>query len=182
MEADGSQSYTFARRACIIGSQSPYCERQKGNLLERTLIIVKPDAVQRGLTGEIIKRFEARGLKIIGMKLMQVDRELAERHYDVHRERPFFAGLVEYITAAPVVALALEGSDAIAAARATIGATKPSEAAPGSIRGDYGLEIGRNLVHGSDSVANGAIEVANFFGEAELCGGWTRAVDRWVFE
>ena len=150
--------------------------------MERTLIIVKPDAVQRGLTGEIIKRFEARGLKIIGMKLMQVDRELAEKHYDVHRERPFFGGLVEYIISAPVVVMALEGSDAIAAARTTIGATKPSEAAPGSIRGDYGLEIGRNLVHGSDSVANGEIEVANFFSEAELCGGWSRAVDRWVFE
>jgi nucleoside-diphosphate kinase len=146
------------------------------------LIIVKPDAVQRGLTGEIIKRFEGRGLKVIGMKLMQVERELAEKHYDVHRERPFFAGLVEYIISAPVVVMALEGSDAIIAARATIGATKPAEAAPGSIRGDYGLEIGRNLVHGSDSVENGALEVANFFSEAELCGGWAREVDRWVFE
>ena len=149
--------------------------------MEQTLIIVKPDAVQRGLTGEIIKRFEARGLKIIGMKLLQVNRELAEKHYAVHRERPFFAGLVEYIISAPVVVLALEGTDAIAAARVTIGATKPAEAAPGSIRGDYGLEIGRNLVHGSDSVENGVIEVANFFTEAELCG-WPRDVDRWVFE
>jgi len=157
-------------------------ERRKGNLLERTLIIVKPDAVQRGLTGEIIKRFEARGLKIIGMKLLQISRELAEKHYDVHRERPFFAGLVAYIISAPVVVMALEGSDAIAAARMTIGATKPSEAAAGSIRGDYGLEIGRNLVHGSDSPENGAIEVANFFSESELCGGWSRDVDRWVFE
>ncbi len=150
--------------------------------MERTLIIVKPDAVQRGLTGEIIKRFEARGLKIIGMKLMQIDRELAERHYAVHRERPFFDGLVQYIISAPVVVMALEGTAAIAAARATIGATNPAEAAPGSIRGDYGLEIGRNLVHGSDSVENGNIEVANFFCEAELCGGWRRDVDRWVFE
>ena len=107
---------------------------------------------------------------------------MAETHYDVHRERPFFAGLVAYIISAPVVVMALEGTDAINAARATIGATKPSEAAPGSIRGDYGLEIGRNLVHGSDSVENGAIEVANFFDEAELCGGWARDVDRWVFE
>lgn len=146
------------------------------------MIIVKPDAVQRGLTGEIIRRFEARGLKIIGMKLMQIERELAEKHYDVHRERPFFCGLVEYITSAPVVVMALEGTDAIAAARMTIGATSPAEAAPGSIRGDFALEIGRNLVHGSDSVENGAIEVANFFSEAELLGGWARAVDRWVFE
>jgi len=150
--------------------------------LERTLIIVKPDAVQRGLTGEIIKRFEQRGLKIIAMKLLQVSRELAEKHYDVHRERPFFTSLVEYITSAPVVVMALEGSDAIVAARSTIGATMPSEAAAGTIRGDYALEIGRNLVHGSDSVENGEIEVANFFTEAELCGGWTRDVDRWLFE
>ncbi len=150
--------------------------------MERTLIIVKPDAVQRGLTGEIIKRFEGRGLKIIGMKLMQVNRALAEKHYAVHRERPFFASLVAYIVSAPVVVMALEGSEAIAAARATIGATNPAEAAPGSIRGDFALEIGRNLVHGSDSVENGEIEVANFFAEAELCGGWARDVDRWVFE
>lgn len=150
--------------------------------MERTLIIVKPDAVQRGLTGEIIKRFEARGLKIIGMKLLQISRELAEKHYAVHRERPFFAGLVAYIISAPVVVMALEGSDAIAAARATIGATKPSEAAAGSIRGDLGLEIGRNLAHGSDSPQNGAIEVANFFSESELLSGWRRDVDRWVFE
>jgi len=150
--------------------------------LERTLIIVKPDAVQRGLTGEIIKRFEQRGLKIIGMKLLQVSKELAEKHYDVHRERPFFAGLVDYIISAPVVVMALEGTDAIVAARSTIGATKPAEAAAGTIRGDYGLEIGRNLVHGSDSVENGEIEIANFFAEAELCGGWPRDVDGWVFE
>ncbi len=150
--------------------------------MERTLIIVKPDAVQRGLTGEIIKRFEQRGLKIIGMKLLQMSKELAEKHYDVHRERPFFAGLVDYIISAPVVVMALEGTDAIVAARATIGATKPAEAAAGTIRGDYGLEIGRNLVHGSDSVENGEIEISNFFTEVELCGGWPRDVDPWVFE
>lgn len=150
--------------------------------MERTLIIVKPDAMQRGLAGAIIKRFEQRGLRIIGMKLLHVSRELAEKHYEVHRERPFFAGLVEYICSAPVVVMALEGSDAIVAARATIGATKPAEAAAGTIRGDYALEIGRNLVHGSDSVENGGIEVANFFTEAELYGGWARDVDRWVFE
>ena len=156
--------------------------RQKGNLLERTLIIVKPDAMQRGLTGEIIKRFEQRGLKIIGMKLLQISRDLAEKHYDVHRERPFFSGLVDYIISAPVLVMALEGSDAIVAARTTIGATKPAEAAAGSIRGDFGLEIGRNLVHGSDSPENGEIEVANFFSDAELCSGWARDTDRWVFE
>ena len=150
--------------------------------MERTLIIVKPDAMQRGLAGEIIKRFEQRGLKIIGMKLLQLSRGLAEKHYDVHRERPFFGSLVDYIISAPVVVIALEGSDAVPAARATIGATKPAEAAAGTIRGDYALEIGRNLVHGSDSVENGVIEVANFFSEDELCAGWSRDVDGWVFE
>ena len=150
--------------------------------MERTLIIVKPDAVQRGLTGDIIKRFEQRGLRIIGMKLLQVSRELAQKHYDVHRERPFFASLVEFITSSPVVVMALEGSDAIVAARTTIGATKPAEAAAGSIRGDFALEIGRNLVHGSDSPENGEIEVANFFREDELCVGWARDTDRWLFE
>ena len=150
--------------------------------MDRTLIIVKPDAVQRGLTGDIIKRLEQRGLRIIGLKLLQISRELAQKHYDVHRERPFFASLVEYITSAPVVVMALEGSDAIVAARTTIGATKPAEAAAGSIRGDFALEIGRNLVHGSDSPENGEIEVANFFREDELCVGWARDTDRWVFE
>ena len=150
--------------------------------MERTLIIVKPDAMQRGLTGEVIKRFEQRGLKIIGMKLLQISRELAERHYAVHRERPFFGGLVGYITSAPVLVMALEGTDAVSAARMTIGATKPSEAAAGTIRGDFGLEIGRNLVHGSDSVENGEIEVGNFFADSELYSGWPRDVDGWVFE
>jgi nucleoside-diphosphate kinase len=149
--------------------------------MERTLIIVKPDGVQRGLTGEIIRRFEARGLRIIGMKFMQVSRELAEKHYAVHRERPFFGNLVNYIISSPVVAIALEGTNAIAAARQTIGATKPAEAAAGTIRGDFALEIGRNLVHGSDSVENGQIEVANFFTDAELVS-WPRNTDPWIFE
>ena len=166
----------------MIGGHQQHLQRQKGNLLERTLIIVKPDAIQRGLTGEVIKRFEQRGLKIIGMKLLQISRELAERHYAVHRERPFFGGLVDYISSVPVVVMALEGTDAVSAARMTIGATKPSAAAAGTIRGDYGLEIGRNLVHGSDSVENGEVEVANFFAESELCSGWPRDVDGWVFE
>lgn len=150
--------------------------------MERTLIIVKPDAMQRGLAGEIIKRFEQRGLRIIGMKLIHMSRELAEKHYAIHRERPFFNSLVDYIISAPVVVMALEGTDAIVAARNTIGATKPSEANAGTIRGDYGLEIGRNLVHGSDSVENGQIEVSNFFSDAELLPGWSRATDTWIFE
>lgn len=149
--------------------------------MERTLIIVKPDGVQRGLTGEIIRRFEARGLRIIGLKFMQVSRELAEQHYAVHRERPFYRGLVDYITSGPVAVMALEGTNAIAAARATIGSTKPHEAAPGSIRGDLGIEIGRNLVHGSDSLENGQAEVALWFKPEELVS-WKRNTDPWIFE
>jgi nucleoside-diphosphate kinase len=149
--------------------------------MERTLIIIKPDAVQRGLTGEILRRFEQRGLRIIGMKFMQVSQALAEKHYDVHRERPFFSSLVNYIISSPVVVIALEGTNAVAAARQTIGSTKPHEAAAGTIRGDFALEIGRNLVHGSDSVENGQIEVANFFSEDELVS-WPRVTDPWIFE
>lgn len=149
--------------------------------MERTLIIVKPDGVQRGLTGEIIRRFEARGLRIVGMKFMMVGRELAEQHYAVHRERPFFAGLVEYIVSGPVVVMALEGTNAIVSARGTIGATRPHEAAPGSIRADLALEVGRNLVHGSDSVENGQAEIALWFKAEELIG-WARSTDQWIFE
>lgn len=149
--------------------------------MERTLIIIKPDAVQRGLTGEILRRFEARGLRIIGMKFIQVSRELAEKHYAVHKERPFFGSLVNYIVSSPVVVIALEGTNAVAAARKTIGATKPHEAEAGTIRGDFALEIGRNLVHGSDSVENGQIEVSNFFSEGELVS-WPRNTDPWIFE
>jgi nucleoside-diphosphate kinase len=149
--------------------------------MERTFIIIKPDAVQRGLTGEILHRFEARGLRIIGMKFMQVSRELAEKHYEIHRGKPFFEGLVKYIISSPVVAIALEGTNAVAAARKTIGSTKPHEAEAGTIRGDLALEIGRNLVHGSDSVDNGKLEVSNFFSEAELVS-WPRNTDPWIFE
>jgi nucleoside-diphosphate kinase len=149
--------------------------------VERTLIIIKPDAVQRGLTGEILRRFEARGLRIIGMKFMSVSQALAEKHYAVHQDKPFFRSLVDYIISSPVVVIALEGTNAITAARATIGATKPTEAAAGTIRGDFALEIGRNLVHGSDSVDNGKIEIANFFSEDELTP-WDRVTDPWIFE
>jgi nucleoside-diphosphate kinase len=149
--------------------------------MERTLIIVKPDAVQRGLTGEIIRRFEQRGLKIAGMKFMQVSAALAETHYAEHVGKPFFEGLVKYITSSPVVVIALEGTKAVEAARATIGKTKPFESPAGTIRGDFGLEVGRNLVHGSDSVESGAREVANFFTDAELVS-WPRNTDPWIFE
>ncbi len=149
--------------------------------MERTLILVKPDGVQRGLTGEIIKRFEQRGLRIIGLKFLSVPRELAETHYGEHRERPFFNDLVNYIVSSPIIAIVFEGTNAVAAARQTIGSTKPHESAPGSIRGDFALEIGRNLVHGSDSVENGEKEVALWFKEEELFA-WERNTDAWIFE
>jgi len=149
--------------------------------VERTLIILKPDAVQRGLIGEIIKRFEQRGLRLVGMKLTHISEALARKHYAEHEGKPFFDGLVSYITSAPVVLIVLEGVNAVAAARATIGATKPHEATPGSIRGDFGLQVGRNLVHGSDSVESGQREVANFFQPEELLT-WGRATDVWIFE
>ena len=148
--------------------------------MERTLIIIKPDAVQRGLTGEILRRFEARGLKIVGMKFMQVSPELAQKHYGVHEGKPFFNSLVEYITLGPVVVIALEGPNAVAAARKTIGGTRPQEAEAGTIRGDLALTVDYNLVHGSDSVENGQIEVSNFFIQEELLSGWSRNSDSWI--
>jgi nucleoside-diphosphate kinase len=149
--------------------------------VERTLILVKPDGVQRGLTGEIIGRFERRGLKLVGLKFLQMSQELAENHYAVHKERPFYNSLVEYITSGPVVAMVWAGNDAIAAARATMGATNPVQAAPGTIRGDLGLEIGRNLVHGSDSPENAVKEVNLFFDTAELVH-WSRSSESWISE
>jgi nucleoside-diphosphate kinase len=149
--------------------------------VERTLIIIKPDGVQRGLTGEIIRRFEQRGLRIAGMKFMSVERTLAQQHYGIHEGKPFYEGLVNYIISSPVVVLALEGTNAVASARQTIGATNPSAAAAGTIRGDLGLEIGRNLVHGSDSPENGEKEIALWFQPNELIT-WQRNNDSWIFE
>lgn len=149
--------------------------------MEKTLILVKPDGVQRGLVGEIIGRFERRGLKLAGMKFMQMSLELAEEHYGVHKERPFYNALVEYITSGPIVAMVWEGNNAVAAARATIGATNPIEASGGTIRGDLGMEIGRNLVHGSDSPENGVKEASIFFNDDELVS-WTRTNEAWIVE
>ena len=149
--------------------------------MERTLIIVKPDGVERALIGPIISRFEQRGLKLVALKMMQVSNELARKHYAVHEGKPFFEPLIEYIISAPVVVMVLEGPQAIQAARNTIGATKPVEAAPGSIRGDFGMMVGRNLVHGSDSPENAAAEVALWFDDAELID-YERAVDSWILE
>ncbi len=149
--------------------------------MERTLVLVKPDAMQRGLAGEIIRRLEQRGLRIAGMKLMQIDTALAKRHYAEHEGKPFFDGLVNYITSAPVIAAVFEGRNAVQAVRGSVGATNPPEAAPGSIRADYGLERGRNLVHASDSPASGERETALFFEPRELIS-WERDTDRWIFE
>jgi len=133
--------------------------------MDRTLILVKPDAFGRGLTGEIIARFERKGLRIVAMKHMTVERDLAEQHYAEHRERPFFGELVEFITGGPLIALVLEGYEAVKAARQVIGATNPLEAAPGSIRGDYALEVQTNMVHGSDAPESAAREIGLFFPE-----------------
>ena len=149
--------------------------------MEQTLILVKPDGVQRGLIGAIIGRFEQRGLKLVAMKFIQMSRTLAETHYAVHKERPFYNSLVEYITCGPVVAMVWAGKDAVAAARATIGATNPVAAAPGSIRGDFAMEIGRNLVHGSDSPENAVNEVNLFFTPEERVT-WNRLTDSWIQE
>ncbi len=149
--------------------------------MERTLIIIKPDGVERSLIGPIITRFEQRGLKIVGMKMLKVSDKLARQHYAVHEGKSFFEPLIEYITSAPVVVMALEGPQAVQAARNTIGSTKPVEATAGSIRGDFGMMVGRNLVHGSDSPENGAAEIALWFDESELIS-YERAVDRWILE
>lgn len=148
-------------------------------MTERTLVLIKPDGVQRQLAGRILARYEERGLKLVGLKLMRVDRSLAERHYAVHREKPFFAGLVEFITSAPLVAAVLEGPNAIALVRAMNGATRPHEAAPGSIRGDFAVETAQNLVHASDGAETAAAEIELWFDPAELLE-YDREVDRWV--
>lgn len=150
-------------------------------VLERTFIAIKPDGVQRGLVGEIICRFEAKGFTLIGLKFMKVSRELAEQHYGVHREKPFFSGLVEFITSAPVAAMVWEGDGVVASARKMIGATNPLTAEPGTIRGDYGVNIGRNLIHGSDAVETAQSEIALWFKEDELVN-WQPTVSGWIRE
>jgi nucleoside-diphosphate kinase len=149
--------------------------------LERTLVLVKPDGMQRGLAGEILSRLERRGLRIIGLKLMQVDQSLARRHYAEHEGKGFFAGLVEYITSAPVIAAVFEGTDAIAVVRKTMGVTNPANAEPGTIRGDLALELGRNLIHGSDGPEAAKREIDLFFGEGGILP-YQRDIDRWIFE
>jgi nucleoside-diphosphate kinase len=147
---------------------------------ERTLVIIKPDGVQRGLVGEIISRLERRGLKIVGLQLQQIAGELAQRHYAEHEGKPFYEGLIAYIGSGPSVTMVLEGPEAIAVTRSMVGKTRPAEAEPGTIRGDLGLMVGRNLIHASDSVESAAREVLLFFGDSWL--SYERDVDRWVLE
>ena len=149
--------------------------------MERTLVIVKPDGVQRGLIGDVLGRLESKGLKVVGMKMIWIDKELASRHYAVHTGKPFFAGLIDYITSCPVVVAVFEGRAAVQMVRNVAGATDPLTAAPGTIRGDFALEIGRNIIHGSDSVENAATEIPLFFGDDELFA-WGRNTDRWISE
>jgi nucleoside-diphosphate kinase len=148
---------------------------------ERTLVIVKPDGVQRGLIGPILSRLEARGLKLVGLKLVQVSHELAARHYAEHEGKPFYPGLLKYITSAPVVVACAEGTSAVQMVRNTVGATNPLNAAPGTIRADYALDIGRNLIHASDAPATAERELALWFNEGELVS-YARDTDRWIFE
>jgi len=149
--------------------------------LERTLVLVKPDGVQRGLVGEVISRLERRGLRLVGAKFMSVSQGLAEIHYAIHKGKPFYNGLIRYITSAPVMAMVWEGPNAISAVRQTMGATRPTEAAPGSLRHDFALEVGRNLTHASDTVENGEDEVVLWFQPSELVS-WERSLDPWIFE
>lgn len=149
--------------------------------MERTFVMFKPDAIQRALVGELLGRFERRGLRLAGLKLVSVAEPLARKHYAEHEGQPFHAGLIQYITSGPVVVAAVEGPDAVAVVRQTVGATRPAEAAPGTIRADYGLMVGRNLIHASDSSASAARELDLWFQPDELVT-YVRDVDKWILE
>jgi len=149
--------------------------------VQQTLVLIKPDGVQRGLIGTVITRLEQRGLRLAAAKFMWVSKELAETHYAIHKGKPFYKGLIEYITSAPIMAMVWEGPEAVAAVRQTMGSTRPREAAPGTIRHDFGLDVGRNLTHASDSPENALDEIGLWFQPDELVV-WSRDIDRWVFE
>ncbi len=149
--------------------------------MERTFVMIKPDAVQRGLIGEIISRLERKGLKIVAMKMLSVSKELAEKHYAEHREKPFFESLVSYITSAPVVAIVVEGKNAVKVVRTLVGATNPQEAQPGTIRGDFGMDIGRNVIHASDSLESAEREISLFFKPEEIVE-YRRIDEGWLYE
>jgi len=149
--------------------------------LEKTLVLVKPDGVQRGLIGEVISRLERRGLRLVAAKFQQISRSMAELHYAVHKGKPFYDGLIDYITSSPVMAMVWEGPNAVAAVRQTMGATRPIDADPGSVRHDFSLDVGRNLTHASDSIPTAIEEIELWFKSHELVQ-WTRDMDRWIFE
>ena len=149
--------------------------------MERSLVLVKPDGVQRALIGEVISRLERRGLRLVAARFMAVSRELAEEHYAIHKGKSFYSGLLAYITSAPVMAMVWEGPNAIAAIRQTMGATRPLEAAPGTVRHDFAMDVGRNITHASDFPENGEKEASLWFKESEIVS-WSRDVDKWVFE
>jgi nucleoside-diphosphate kinase len=149
--------------------------------MERTFIMIKPDGVQRNLVGEVIRRFETKGFKLVGLKFLSVSKELAEKHYGVHKERPFFGGLVQFITSSPVVAMVWEGDGVVASARNLIGATNPLTSPPGTIRGDFGVSVGRNLIHGSDAIETAQYEIALWFTPEELVT-WESTVNPWLYE
>lgn len=149
--------------------------------MERTFLMIKPDGVQRNLVGEVIRRFEAKGFTLVGLKLIKVSRTLAEQHYDIHKERPFFGNLVKFITSSPVVAMVWEGDGVVASARKIIGATNPLTAEPGTLRGDYGVSIGRNLIHGSDAIETAQREISLWFTQEELVN-WEPNLTPWLYE
>jgi len=149
--------------------------------MEKTFIALKPDAVQRGVIGDIITRFERKGFKLVGMKFMQVTRQMAETHYGEHKDKPFFGGLVDFITSSPIVAMAWEGNNVVAEARKMMGATNPKDSAPGTIRGDFAVDLGRNIIHGSDSVESAERELGIFFADGDLVC-WNRNAEGWVYE
>ncbi len=149
--------------------------------MERTFIAIKPDGVQRGLVGEIIRRFETKGFTLVGLKLLIPTQELAEKHYAVHKERPFFKDLVAFITSGPIVAMVWEGEGVVASARKIIGATNPLNAEPGTIRGDFGINIGRNIIHGSDAIETAQNEISLWFSDAELAN-WEPTIKPWLVE
>ncbi|PTM58681.1 nucleoside-diphosphate kinase [Desmospora activa] len=148
--------------------------------MEKTFLMVKPDGVQRGLIGEIVSRFENKGFQLVGAKLMVIPRSVAEQHYGEHQDKPFFGELVDFITSGPVFAMVWEGEDVIATARQMMGKTKPAEATPGTIRGDYGVTVGKNIIHGSDSPTSAKREIALFFDEKEIAS-WEKLLNRWVY-
>ncbi len=149
--------------------------------MDRTFVMVKPDGVHRGLVGEVISRLEKKGLKIVAMKMLWIDRDLAENHYAEHKEKPFFSSLVDYITSGPVVAMVVEGRNAIKVVRNLVGATNPAEASPGTIRGDFGMDVGRNVVHASDSPQSAKREISLFFAEEELIS-YEKSGEEWIYE